>query len=253
MTPSRPTADAPDRKRAHYSFLDSSPSACIPYFAYFVEIVWGKKPSTLNSAQLSKVDVSFVVGIGIIHYGIRSDSKENSHGATPVPRCNPDSIRKASIRNVSRKLVSVEAGSNVTEEAYYTVIRRRLTKNAPMGNSGALVDLTNASSDEGEEILSDSEYDFDDDDEDYNYEGFDDMMAEATTSSADADQASPVCFHETLRGDDVYKEMMNAVQEMAVVVNLPQDDVLRLLSRYDWDTARFQVCLVSWYHPFAAV
>ena len=126
-------------------------------------------------------------------------------------------------------------------------------KELPMGNSGALVDLTNASSDEGEEILSDSEYDFDDDDEDYNYEGFDDMMAEATTSSADADQASPVCFHETLRGDDVYKEMMNAVQEMAVVVNLPQDDVLRLLSRYDWDTARFQVCLVSWYHPFAAV
>jgi hypothetical protein len=43
VTPSRPTADAPDRKRARYSFLDSSPSACIPYFAYFVEIVWGQK------------------------------------------------------------------------------------------------------------------------------------------------------------------------------------------------------------------
>jgi hypothetical protein len=43
VTPSRPTADAPDRKRARYSFLDSSPSACTPYFAYFVEIVWEKK------------------------------------------------------------------------------------------------------------------------------------------------------------------------------------------------------------------
>jgi hypothetical protein len=103
VTPSRPTADAPDRKRARYSFLDSSPSACIPYFAYFVEIVWGKNNSAVWRAQLSKVDVSFVVGIRIIHYGIRSDSKENSNGATPVPRCNPDSIRKASIRNVSAR------------------------------------------------------------------------------------------------------------------------------------------------------
>ena len=111
-----------------------------------------------------------------------------------------------------------------------------------MGNSGALVDLTNVSSDEEEEIRSDSEYDFDE--EDYNYEGFDDMMAEATTNVADATQASPIFFHETLRGDDIYKEMMNAVQEMAAVVNLPKDDVLRLLSRYDWDTARFQVRLV---------
>ena len=107
----------------------------------------------------------------------------------------------------------------------------------------ALVDLTNVSSCEEEEIRYDSEYDLDDDEGDYNYEGFDDMMAEAITSSAKADEASPVFFYETLRADDVYKEMMNAVQEMAVVVNMPKDDVLRLLSRYDWDTARFQVRL----------
>ncbi len=111
-----------------------------------------------------------------------------------------------------------------------------------MGDTGALVDLTNASYGEDEEILSDSEYDFDPDEEDYNYEGFDDMMAEATTSCAE-DDACPAFFYETLRADDVYKEMMHDVQEIAAVVNLPRDDVLRLLSRYDWDKTRFQVRL----------
>jgi len=49
-----------------------------------------------------------------------------------------------------------------------------------------------------------------------------------------------VYSHETLRAEDVYREMMGMVEEVAKVVNVPQDDVLRLLSRYEWDTAKFQ-------------
>lgn len=110
-----------------------------------------------------------------------------------------------------------------------------------MGDQSAVLDMTKASPSDIEEIQSDFDDVSGDDDDDYNYEGFDDMMAEAAATGAEADDAMPLFFYETLWADDIYKDMMDAVRDMAEVVNLPQDDVLCLLGRYDWDTARFQV------------
>lgn len=115
-----------------------------------------------------------------------------------------------------------------------------------------MVDLTAVSSSEEEndkdDVYTESEYAASD--ESYDMEGLDgaldDLMAEATTGS-EADEkeeregSGPLTFfHETLRAEDVYKDMMDAVENMANVVSLPQDDVLRLLSQFDWDTAKFQ-------------
>jgi len=111
-------------------------------------------------------------------------------------------------------------------------------------SQAALVDLTDVVS--SEEDVDASVYDSDDS---YDMEGLDgaldDLMAEDQAGLDEGrgggeKEKGGVYSHETLRAEDVYREMMGMVEEVAKVVNVPQDDVLRLLSRYEWDTAKFQ-------------